>query len=329
MVFITVLSIPSFSQKLEVDGSINLGDSGESMPESGTIRWTGSDFEGWNGSTWVSLTQSVSGQFYYRDLDQDLFGDPTSPLWVPSGTNPPSIFILDSTDCDDTDGLINMGRIEICDGIDNNCDGLIDEGNVCVPIVIDTIIPPMSFVDLATEHTIIVSGLSSNAIPDSLFLFNNDTSFSIPFLWGEDQMDRIFFTLPMGLVAGTFHVKIVTRNTNFGILNHGFNLSDILSIDLDMVSPASVPDNQSTQITVETNDPVIPGMFGFQETPLVFLESGMDGLTTQLSQVVYVDTTEITASIPSGLATGLYNLWVFNPDGTAGKLMNALEVTSN
>ena len=34
----------------------------------------------------------------------------------------------DSTDCDDTDPSKNPNTIETCDGEDNDCDGLIDEG---------------------------------------------------------------------------------------------------------------------------------------------------------------------------------------------------------
>jgi hypothetical protein len=33
-----------------------------------------------------------------------------------------------SEDCDDTDATINAGAIETCDGVDNDCDGEIDEG---------------------------------------------------------------------------------------------------------------------------------------------------------------------------------------------------------
>ncbi len=43
-----------FSEKLAVDGAINLGTTTES--NAGTLRWTGSDFEGYDGSLWHSLT---------------------------------------------------------------------------------------------------------------------------------------------------------------------------------------------------------------------------------------------------------------------------------
>ena len=40
------------------DGGITVGDSDNTT--AGTIRWTGSDFEGYDGSSWKSLSFSVS-----------------------------------------------------------------------------------------------------------------------------------------------------------------------------------------------------------------------------------------------------------------------------
>ena len=40
----------------------------------------------------------------------------------------------DSEDCDDRDDAVFPGAVELCDGIDNNCDGIIDEGSCPSPL---------------------------------------------------------------------------------------------------------------------------------------------------------------------------------------------------
>jgi hypothetical protein len=42
--------------KLQVDGAIQIANSEDPTPDPGTSRWTGMDFEGWNGKRWGSLT---------------------------------------------------------------------------------------------------------------------------------------------------------------------------------------------------------------------------------------------------------------------------------
>jgi len=41
---------------MEVEGAIIVEESEEPIPQAGTIQWSGSDLEGWNGHRWVSLT---------------------------------------------------------------------------------------------------------------------------------------------------------------------------------------------------------------------------------------------------------------------------------
>lgn len=48
-------------EKLEVGGAIQIADSEDPTPDAGTIRWSGSDFEGWDGTQWVSLTKGQNG----------------------------------------------------------------------------------------------------------------------------------------------------------------------------------------------------------------------------------------------------------------------------
>lgn len=48
------------SQKLEVAGKIKIG-SDATAPSAGTIRWSGTDFEGYDGTVWKSLTSGGGG----------------------------------------------------------------------------------------------------------------------------------------------------------------------------------------------------------------------------------------------------------------------------
>jgi len=42
--------------------------------------------------------------------------------------NPPEGYVVDSSDCDDGDAQIHPGASETCDGIDNDCNGVADDG---------------------------------------------------------------------------------------------------------------------------------------------------------------------------------------------------------
>jgi len=68
--------------------------------------------EGFNARTW------------YRDHDRDGWGNPKV---TQISERQPLEFVATNLDCDDNDNQINPEAQEIRDGIDNNCDGLVDE----------------------------------------------------------------------------------------------------------------------------------------------------------------------------------------------------------
>jgi hypothetical protein len=70
------------------------------------------------------LIDDGTGFTMYADLDGDGFGDPNSPIVV---CTPLSGYVLDDRDCDDVRPESYPGASEICDGYDNDCDGLTDE----------------------------------------------------------------------------------------------------------------------------------------------------------------------------------------------------------
>lgn len=64
---------------------------------------------------------------YYQDSDGDGYGDSASPQ---SATSQPAGYVTNKTDCDDSSAAINPAAAEANDGIDNNCDGQVDEASI-------------------------------------------------------------------------------------------------------------------------------------------------------------------------------------------------------
>ncbi len=73
-----------------------------------------------DGAVDVNATDAVTA---YTDADGDGYGNPNGAVQVCDTTG----YALTGTDCDDTRADVNPGASELCDGVDNNCDGQVDE----------------------------------------------------------------------------------------------------------------------------------------------------------------------------------------------------------
>ncbi|TNE62866.1 MAG: T9SS type A sorting domain-containing protein [Bacteroidetes bacterium] len=73
------------------------------------------------------VDDSLAVYTYFADLDNDSYGDAGSYLDTCLAT-PPAGFVSDNLDCDDSNPDIYPGAEEVFDGLDNDCDGEIDEG---------------------------------------------------------------------------------------------------------------------------------------------------------------------------------------------------------
>ncbi|MFH1465947.1 MAG: putative metal-binding motif-containing protein, partial [Pseudomonadota bacterium] len=73
----------------------------------------------------VDEADAADALTWYRDADLDTCGDPAVSLVQ---CDQPAGYVLDASDCDDSDLLVNPGAAERCNGVDDDCNGVVDDG---------------------------------------------------------------------------------------------------------------------------------------------------------------------------------------------------------
>jgi hypothetical protein len=131
----------------------NAGGAALGFNKNGVLAMSVSFFEGGQFVVTVDLN-CYPPTPYYQDADGDGYGNPNVSISVCNNAPVPTGYVLDATDCDDTNPNIHPGAVEVCNGLDDNCDGLVDNG----------ITAPTAFVSMKVSRAGAITTVSWNTV---------------------------------------------------------------------------------------------------------------------------------------------------------------------
>lgn len=199
--------------------------------------------------TAVSITV-IPAVTYYADADNDGFGNPEVTSQSCAGA--PMGYVALNTDCNDNNAAINPNAVDVCyDGIDNNCDGIIDNG--CTPIV-SVLQPSLCGGTLPAINSYIYANLVAGA-QGYRFRVTDMTTMQVQTI---DKALRVFTLtqLPSYAFDRTYQVEVAIRYNNVWQPFYGLPCTVTTPVATTKVQPAQCGANFTNLNTPIMANPV-------------------------------------------------------------------------
>jgi large repetitive protein len=197
--------------------------------------------------------------------------------------------------------------------------------------------PPVVYNGISTQATVYVTNINSGPLPDvSVGIRLTGTSDPLTMLDGPGGLgtppvyvpnNKIQAVLATGQAPGDYDVVVTDFLGCVGMLVDGLTVTNTPGLTVSSIDPPFGWTNSDTAVTIDGA--------GFQATPRAYLNpTGGGSLASPVRSVAFVNGTQLTGVVSSGLAAGTYDLIVVNPKiGAAapavGVLTNAFTVTAD
>mgnify|MGYP001165453530 CR=1 FL=1 len=264
----------------------------------------------------------ITGLSHSVALEQctDFDGDTYLPLGCTGGL-----------DCNDEDGLINPDVIEICNQIDDNCNGLIDENRVCnTPPVMDFIgnksvdeTNQLSFTVSATDNEGDLLFYNATGLPEGATYDNSTATFDWTPTFAQSGTYYFTFNVSDGLVYDYEQVNITVVNVNRPpvITSHtaGLIMNEGGSQEFTVV--ASDLDNEELSYSWKINDVETSTTSTFTYSPS-FDDAGEHTISIEVSDGDLTDSKQVTVLVLNVNRPSVITAVMVEP---AGLIMNEEE----
>jgi hypothetical protein len=142
--------------------------------------------------------------------------------------------------------------------------------------------------------------------------------------------NRVQVVVPKDQPAGVYDLMLNDATGCQTLLAKALTVTANLEVTLKSIAPSFGYAPAETAVTIlrDTSAPA-PGNKPFVQTPRAFLNPsnpGPNDVAIPLQSVAFADDARLTAVVPKGQPTHLYDLIVVNPDGTVGLLKSAFTV---
>ena len=240
---------------------------------------------------------------FWLDGDGDGFGTSANPVLACTA---PSGYVSNDGDCNDGNAAIFPGATELCDGIDNDCDGEVDEG--CANLVLPRITVSNISVtegDAGTKEAVFRLSLNRRpAVPVTVRYATADLSANAPLDYAYKEGT---VTFPVNSRSQTVSVTIVGDDLDEEVERFSLLLSSPVNATIG---------TSSATCTIRDNDEV-PGMQALDAT----VSEGSAAVSVQvvLTKVsgrvvsVRVDTRNGSAKAPADYASVVNQRLIFQP----------------
>ena len=206
----------------------------------------------------------------------------------------------------------------------NGCNAFDAEGvRVASAPIMFFVDPPRVWGGLQRQQVTAYIADVSDEITDVWVEDDQGTETAVDWFWDASEPGVLEATVPANaLGAGNYTLGFSQGGDCAGEAGGPFEVRGGVTLDLVGVDPALAWAFDRTPIQIVADG-------GLVELPRVYLVNPVSGDTARLLGVHLLDDSTLTATVPEGLEEGSYHLLVYNPDNSFGRLLDAIEVTTD